>query len=73
LVTGPLVGLSFGLLSGLVAWRVAGLLFGLLNGLSVAVVFGLSFGWVSGGGDYLEHYFLRCLLWRSAVMPHLGD
>jgi len=57
------------LLSGL----VAGLLFGLLNGLSVAVVFGLSFGWVSGGGDYLEHYFLRCLLWRSAVMPHLGD
>ena len=44
---------------------LARLLIGLLYGLFVGLLTGLLFG----GGAYLQHYFLRYLLWRSGAIP----
>ena len=44
---------------------LVGLLVGLLYGLFVGLLTGLLFG----GGAYLQHYFLRYLLWRSGAIP----
>ncbi len=68
------IGLISALLGGLLARLLVGLPYNLayeLNvwwpawGLLAGLIGGLSFG----GAAYLQHYLLRFLLWRSAVIP----
>jgi hypothetical protein len=51
------IALLFGLVGGLVVGPFGGLFSGLVGGL------------VGGGRAYLQHYFLRFLLWRSGALP----
>ncbi|GHP00811.1 hypothetical protein KSF_108580 [Reticulibacter mediterranei] len=61
LAFGFLFGTAFAFFFGL----ASGIGFGLLGGLCLALFFGFSFG----GNDFLSHYLVRLLLWRSGALP----
>jgi hypothetical protein len=60
-ILGLLFGLSFGL--------PIGLSFGLQEGLPIGLHFGLLFGLFFGGLTFIEHYFLRVILYRNGHIP----
>jgi eukaryotic-like serine/threonine-protein kinase len=67
------VGMLGALIGGLVGWLIGKLLTGLGIGLLAGLGFGLFVGPIIGlfygGGAYLQHYCLRCLLWRRSAIP----